>query len=372
MKITAVRTYVLKHKLSRPTGPSNHYFRIRTALLVKLESDEGACGWGETVALPGIRSIIDDHLSKILIGRDPCEFRALSREMWGQSFGSGVAIGAVSIALDDLRGKALGLSVADLYGGRLRDRVPAYASDMNYIEGADPMSHYPDEAKRLKAEGFRAMKMRIGGQSLAKDIAVVWAVRAAVGPDVQLMADGNGAYAMGGALKMGRELERLQFTWFEEPLPQQTPDYPGYEILTTKLDIPIAAGEGMATRGAYRTAISARKMAIVQPDAALCGGIGECLFIAEMARLWGMQCMPHTWAGGIVIAASVHLLSLLPDASWGRHTQVPMLELDQVENPFRDSIFHRTIEIKDGHATVPLGPGLGIDVDEGRLRGYLE
>lgn len=123
-------------------------------------------------------------------------------------------------------------------------------------------------------------------------------------------------------------------------------------------------------RGGFRTAIAARKMAIVQPDPALAGGISECLFIAEIARLWGMQCMPHTWAGGIVIAASVHLLSLLPDASWGRHTEVPLLELDQVENPFRESIFKRTIAIKDGQAAVPRLPGLGIEVDEERVAAF--
>jgi D-galactarolactone cycloisomerase len=370
IKITAVRTYLLKHKLSRATGPANAYTRVRSALLVKLETNEGLCGWGETVALPGIRGIIDDHLSQILVGRDPRDHRRLMREMWGQSFGSGIAIGAVSIALDDLRGKALQLPVCDLYGGRLRDRVPVYASGMNYIEGEDPLNHYAQEAAQLKAQGFAAMKMRIGGQTVAKDLAAIEAVRAAVGPDVKLMADGNGAYSLGGAIEMGRELERLRFTWFEEPMPQNTPDYPSYETLTEKLDIPIAAGEGMGTRGAFRTAITARKMAIIQPDPALAGGVGECLFIAEMARLWGMQCMPHTWAGGIVIAASVHLLSMLPDFSWGRNTDVPLLELDQVENPFRDAILTRSISIKNGHAAVPNAPGLGIEVDEERVASY--
>jgi D-galactarolactone cycloisomerase len=367
MKITAVNTYVLKHKMSRPTGPSNFYFRVRSALLVKIETDEGHCGWGETVALPGLKSIIDEHYAPMLIGRDPVEHRAIWRDLWGQNFGNGVALGGMDIALEDLRGKALGLPVAELFGGRLRDRVPAYASAMNYIEGLDPADYSPREAAELKAQGFWAMKMRIGGQTIARDLAAVEKVREVVGPDVKLMADGNGAYSLGGAMEMGRELERLKFYWFEEPLPQKTPDYPGYEVLTAKLDIPIAGGEGLTTRGGFKDAIARRAMTIVQPDVALVGGITECLFVAEMARLWGMPCMPHTWAGGIVIAASVHLLAVLPDASWGRHTDTPMLELDHVENPFRESLFTTRIEIKDGHAVVPRTPGLGIEVDEEKV-----
>jgi D-galactarolactone cycloisomerase len=372
MKITAIKTYVLKHPMTRPTGPANFYFRVRTALIIRIESDTGHVGWGETVALAGLKSIIDDQYAPLLIGRDPREHRSIWRDLWGQNFGNGVALGGVDIALDDLRGKVLGVPVAELHGGRLRERVPVYASAMNYIEGMDPLDYYPKEAAELLQQGFRAMKMRIGGQPLRKDLAAIEAVRAVVGPEVKLMADGNGAYSLGSAIEMGRQLERLGFYWFEEPLPQRTPDYSGYEVLNAKLDIPIAAGEGLTWRGGFKEAITRRVMTIVQPDVALTGGITEALFVAELARLWGIQCMPHTWAGGIVIAASVHYLSLLPDASWGRHTETPMLEFDRVENPFRDELFVRAIEIKDGFATVPRLPGLGIEVDEDRLAFYVK
>lgn len=370
MKITAVKTFLLQHPMSRPTGPSNHYYRLRTTLIIKLETDGGLSGWGETVALGGIRSLIEEQYAPLLIGRDPVANRALLRALWGQNFGNGMAIGGVSIALDDLRGKVLGVPVADLYGGRLRDRVPAYASAMNYIEGENPTDFYPREARDLVEQGFKAMKMRIGGQSIHDDLAAATAVREAVGPDIKLMADGNGAYALGSAMKMGRELEQLDYYWFEEPMPQSSPNYAGYEVLTSKLDIPIAACEGLTTRTMFRDAINRRAMAIVQPDVAIAGGIGECLFVAELARLSGMQCMPHCWAGGLVIAASVHLLSLLPDASWGRTTEVPMLELDYVENPFRNELMAKRVELQDGHVIVPTAPGLGVEIDEERLVFY--
>jgi D-galactarolactone cycloisomerase len=372
MKITAVKTYLLKHPMSKPTGPSNFYYRTRTTLIIKIETDEGISGWGETVAFAGIRQTIEEQYGAILLGRNPTEHRALWRELWGQNFGNGIALGGLDIALDDLRGKALGMPVAELYGGRLRPRVQAYASAMNYIEGEDPAEYYPKEATQLVAQGFRALKMRIGGQPIARDLAAIKAVRQAVGPDIKLMADGNGAYALGSAIRMGRELEQQDFYWFEEPLPQCTPDYPGYEVLAAKLDIPLAACEGLTARGRFKEALCRRAMDIVQPDVALAGGIGECLFIAEMARLWGVQCMPHCWAGGIVIAASTHLISLLPDSSWGRTTEPPLLELDQVENPFREQLLTTPLEIKDGHVTVPTRPGLGIEVDEDRLQFYAQ
>ena len=205
-----------------------------------------------------------------------------------------MAVGAVDIALDDLRGKALGVSVADLYGGRLRDRVACYCSAVGYREGEDPEEQYPRDLGEAMARGFRAYKFRIGVFPVRKDTAAMEKARALAGPDFKLMADGNGSYTLGSGIEMGRQLERLGFYWYEEPLPQSTPEYAAYEVLTDTLDIPIAACEGLTSRGMFKEAIARRAMDIVQPDPSLAGGVGECLFssAAEMARLWGMPCMP--------------------------------------------------------------------------------
>jgi D-galactarolactone cycloisomerase len=184
------------------------------------------------------------------------------------------------------------------------------------------------------------------------------------------MADGNGAYTLGTAIRMGRALEDLDFAWWEEPLPQQMPNYPAYEALAASLDIPIAAGEAQTSRGQFRDIICRRAMDIVQPDASVAGGIGECLFVAEMARLWGITAMPHCNGGAIIIAATAHLVSLLPDASWARQTEEPMLEYDLMENPFRDELLVKPLEIKAGRLAVPTGPGLGIEIDENVVRRY--
>src|SRR5262249_41015118 len=154
----------------------------------------------------------------------------------------------------------------------LRDRVPAYWSAMGYVEGVDPAESFPREAAEARERGFRAVKLRIGGQPLRRDLAAIAAVRDVLGPDVKLMADGSGSCTLGAAIEMGRELERLGLYWFEEPLPQSVPDYTAYEVLTDKLDIPIAACEGLTSRGMFKEAITRRAMDIVQPDVSLAGG----------------------------------------------------------------------------------------------------
>jgi D-galactarolactone cycloisomerase len=369
MKITAVDTYYVRHELPRRIGPSTFYYGYRDSLIVKLSTDEGLVGWGETAPMAGTRATIEGQLKSILIGQNPLQHRPLWRQLWGPNFGDPLAVGAIDIALNDLRGKALNLSIADLFGGRLRDRVSVYASAMNYTEGVDPLDQYPAEAAQLVQErGLRALKMRIGGQPPRRDVAVAAAVRDAVGPDIKLMADGNGAYTLGSAIQVGRELDQLDFYWFEEPLPQ--PGYAGYETLAATLDINIAAGEVLGSREAFKEVLQRRAMDIVQPDVSLCGGIGECLFVAEMARLWGVPCMPHAWGGGITILATIHLLSLLPDPSWARTTETPMLEFDVYENPFRDEVLAQPVQIQDGMVAVPTGPGLGVEIIEDVLLRY--
>ena len=140
LKITSVTTYRLSHRLKRPFGVSVSVplSTTRSALLVKIETDVGLVGWGETGAISGARGTIDDQLAPLLKGQNPLRYRQLWRKLWGANFGNGLAVGAVDMALNDLRGKALGLPVADLFGGRTRNHVPVYGSTMNYMDGEEP------------------------------------------------------------------------------------------------------------------------------------------------------------------------------------------------------------------------------------------
>ena len=371
LKITSVKTFLLRHQLKRPFGVSVSVplGKTRETLLVKIETDEGLVGWGETAPINGTRGTIDDSLAPRLLGQNPLEYRRLWRELWGPNFGNGLAVGAVETALNDLRGKALNLPVAELFGGRLRDRVPIYVSAMEYTEGIEIEEHYPATAVKMVERGYKAMKMRLGRHSVAREAKVATAVRDAVGPDIQLMVDGNGGYTMGDAIRMGHVLNELDFEFFEEPLPQ-SPHYAGYDELRRKIPLPLAGGEALDSRGTAKQLIDRRAFDIIQPDISLCGGLGELLFIAEMARLSSIRCIPHCWGGDILIAATTHLLSLMHEPHWGLPTDTPMLELDQSENPWRDGLAMERFEIRDGAITVPTKPGLGIDVDEEVVRRF--
>ena len=371
LKITSVQTFLLSHRLKRPFGASVSVplSQTRETLLVKIESDQGLVGWGETAPISGARGTIDDHLAARLLGRNPLEYRRLWRELWGPNFGNGLAVGGIETALNDLRGKALNLPVAELFGGRYRDRVPVYVSALNYVEGRDIEDEYPQVAGEMVQQGHKAIKMRLGRYSVAREAAVVEQVRQVVGPETKLMADGNGAYTMSTAVRMGHRLHELGFEFFEEPLPQ-APKYAGYAELRRKLPLSLAAGEVLDSRATAKQLIDGRAMDIIQPDLSLCGGLGEALFIAEMARLSGIRCIPHCWGGDIINAASVHLLSLIPEPHWGLPTDTPLMELDYGENPWRDGLAKNPIAVNDGFISVPTTPGLGIEVNEDVVREY--
>ncbi|MCA9124584.1 MAG: mandelate racemase/muconate lactonizing enzyme family protein [Planctomycetaceae bacterium] len=371
LTITSVKTFLLRHTLKRPFGVSVSVplGKTRQALLIKIETDEGLVGWGETAPISGTRGTIVDDLTPRLLGQNPLEYRRLWRELWGPNFGNGLAVGGVETALNDLRGKALNLPVAELFGGRMRDQVPVYVSALEYVEGREIEEHYPETAIKMVEQGHKAIKMRLGRYSVAREAKVAAAVRDAVGPGVQLMVDGNGGYTMANAVRMGHALNELGFEFFEEPLPQ-SPKYAGYDELRRKMPLPLAGGEAVDSRGSAKQLIDRRAIDIIQPDISLCGGLGEVLFISEMAKLSSIRCLPHCWGGDILIAATTHLLSLLPDPHWGLPTDTPMLELDQSENPWRDGLAIERLELEEGFIKVPTKPGLGIEVDEDVVKHY--
>lgn len=372
LTITKVETFSLEHRIPKAIGPSVAQSNTRDALLIKISTDSGLVGWGETADVGGTHGIIEEHLKKVLLGKNPLEHRKLWRSLWGANFGDGRAVAGCDLALHDLRGKALGLSVAEMYGGRQRDKVMGYAAAMNYTEGVRPEDQYPPEAAALAKQGFRAMKIRTGRDGHRRDLAVMHKIRDAVGPDVRLLTDGNGAFTLPQAVKFGKELEKLDFYCFEEPLPQGL-NYAGYDELTHSLDIGISGGEALDSRASARDHIVKRSFDIIQPDTSLCGGIAEVLAICEMARLFSIQPLPHCWAGAIATAATLQLNSLLaPHFQGFAGGDEPMLEFDVYENPFRDEIVTKKFEQKDGYFDVPTGPGLGIEINEDAVRKYVK
>ena len=200
MTIDRVETFVLVHQMKRGRGPSIANYRTRESVLLKITDSSGAVGWGETYAVAGIVGILHD-VGEMLKGRDPIR----AREIWAATWNStenACATSVTSIAIDDLRGKLLNMSVAGLYGGAVRQRVRAYASSGGYYDGVDPKDTWPDEFAELTGMGFTAIKMRVGRYPIAHELALIERLRADY-PALDFMADGNAAYTLPRAHRDG-------------------------------------------------------------------------------------------------------------------------------------------------------------------------
>jgi D-galactarolactone cycloisomerase len=369
VKIATIELIPLRAEMSTPRGPSILTYTLRETLLIKLTTDSGLVGWGETYRMAGVEAAIRDVLTPLLVGRDPLEARRLHTAMLAATFNNGFAVGGLDLALHDVWGKALDVPVHRLYGGAERDRVEAYASLPGYYDDRGPDTHWVEESCHLTSLGFRGMKFRIGRFAPRDELRVLTAVRDAVGSGVRLMADANAAYSSGLALQVAPTLRELEFDWLEEPLPQN--GYLGYPELRAKLDLPLAGGESLTTRSAAYASLQRGCFDIIQPDVSICGGISECLFIGELARLSAVRCIPHCWGGGVMLAATLQLAALLPDPSRMPGADAPLLEYDVTENPFRTELCQgNPFELRDGYVDVPTLPGLGVAIDESVLRRY--
>ena len=264
---------------------------------------------------------------------------------------------------------ALNVPLHVLYGGALRTRVEAYASLPGYYDDRPPEDHWPAETTELAASGIKGIKLRVGRFPVERELAILAEIRQSLASDVKLMADGNAAYSSASALKMARGLQDLRFAWFEEPLPQS--GYSGYSELRARFGLPLAGGESLTTRAQASELLNRGCFDIIQPDVSICGGIAECLFIGELARLSAVSCIPHCWGGGLMLAATLQVAALLPDLSRLPGGDGPLLELDVTENPFRtELIVGDPFVLHDGYIQLPSAPGLGVEVDQSVLQRY--
>jgi D-galactarolactone cycloisomerase len=365
VRINQVECFVVSHTLSPRTGPSIAYSSSHAYAIVKITDTDGIAGWGETYLLPGVPSMVET-VGRGLLGRSTVSLRALLSDVRATTEHA-YAASALSIALEDLRARQLGVSVATLYGGASRERVRLYAASGGYIEGRPPEATWPDEVARIRAAGFTALKLRIGRYPIAHEAPLLERIRADLPDGFDLMVDGNAAYTFPLALEMGRILHDLRFRWFEEPTDQWN-GYVGYERLAQELEIALAAGEILQSRRAAREFLARGAADIVQPEPVICGGVGEALFIADLAALHGITAMPHTSNSAIGIAAALQVLAVIPDPTRSPAAQAPLLEFGVDDNPWREHLLSPPFERGDGWITIPTGPGLGVDVDEDFLR----
>jgi D-galactarolactone cycloisomerase len=370
MKITAVRTHLLEHRLEVPFESASMRFDRRAHVLVEVECSDGTVGWGECLGPARPNAAVVAAYAGWLIGQNPLEterhwatlYNALRDQ--GQRGLTVTALSGIDMALWDIKGKVLGQPVSVLLGGRWRESVRAYATGSFKRDGVDRVSDNAQEMAQRRAEGFHACKIKIGF-GLAEDLAVIRAVREAIGSDMRLMIDANHGYTVTEAIRLGRAAADYDIDWFEEPVvPEQLS---AYAQVRAGQPIPVAGGETWHTRWGHWQAIQAGAVDILQPDIAGCGGLSEAVKIASLATLHGVRIVPHVWGTGVHIAAALQFMAaMVPDPVRVSPIE-PIMEFDRTHNPFRQAVLARPIEAVDGVVAIPDGPGLGIEVNRDAL-----
>jgi D-galactarolactone cycloisomerase len=262
------------------------------------------------------------------------------------------AMGSVDLAIWDIIGKALNRPVYEILGV-FSERIRVYAAGGYYEEGKG-LRELVKEMEGYVAEGFQAVKMKVGGEELGTDLERVRAVREAVGPKIDLMVDANNKWNAYDAIRFGRMVEKYNPFWFEEPV--EADDFGGCAEVKRMLDIPVAAGENEFTRWGARDLVQSQAVDILQCDTTLAGGITEMRKIAALASAFHIPISPH---GNPHMA--VHLLASLPNA-------IIMETYPAVESQYNPAL--PLFAVKDGYIEVPKKPGLGIDPDPELVRKY--
>lgn len=316
MKITEVRTRVFEWqgKVVPPTahfctnaldalyenGDNMDSFRFHGWLIVEIGTDGGYVGIGNAALAPRIcKAIIDQYLAPVVIGEDPFDCEYLWQKMyrrtlaWGRKGVGMAAISAVDIALWDLMGKAAGRPVFKLLGGRVKERIPCYASKLY----SQPLDQLEAEAKRYVNQGFKAVKLRFGwgpkdgAAGMRKNVELVRTVRQAIGPDIDLMCECYMGWTLEYARRMVPLLEPYNLRWLEEPVIAD--DIEGYIELKKMNRLPISGGEHEYTLYGFKDLIERRAVDVIQYDTNRVGGITAARKINALAEAWSVPVIPH-------------------------------------------------------------------------------
>lgn len=373
MKITKVETFQvdwsgegLPGGQDRPAGRKGP----RSAF-VRIETDDGMFGMGEASPMQGGLAslvIIAQDMAPALIGADPLDHAILLDTLMHKCIKLGPegamtgALAALDTALWDLKGKALGQPIYKLLGGAWRKQMPCYASiGGNAWRTVDEVLAVVE--RRVEKEKPAAVKIRWDGDRTKQDVDIVGdirkaaAVRKLLGDDFVLGFDANNGYSIGGAMRVGRALEDLGYTWFEEPVQHYHISAMGE--VAQRLDITVSAGEQTYTLQGLKDLINAG-VRMVQPDITKMGGITGLMQCAAIAHAHGVELVPHQTQPSLGHLANLHVLSTLI------HLSKPVELADGWERA--GAIFENPSEPKNGLFTVPDAPGLGAVFDQSELQ----
>lgn len=360
-RITDARLRVLRAPAADGIAMSFAPLRHRSIVLVELDTEDGHTGYGESWinyppwAASERVATLREGVFPLLIGQDAERISALHRRMcthleplgrqWGAPGPVLQAVSAADTALWDLAGRAAGRAMSRLAGGRVRDRIPVYASSL----GPDGV---PDQARRCVADGHTAVKVKLGF-GRADDERILAEARDALGAGTTLYADANQAWDVAEAVAMEPLLHAYDVAWIEEPLRGNV--LAELEELHSRTGLRIATGENIyGTRG-FRAFAASPAIAVLQPDVAKTGGITAALAICELADAYGKPVLPHLYGGAVAFAATLQVAALAHP--------VAGVEYDIRDNPLRDPLLIDPPIPGQGVIDLPDAPGLGIPVD---------
>jgi galactonate dehydratase len=360
-------------------------------VIVEVITDEGIVGIGEAAIAYGIGGTAAAGMAKDLaariLGRDPSRIEELWSEMYDHSFwakGGGpivfAGISAIEQALWDIKGKALGVPVYELLGGRMRDEIRVYAN--GWYGASRTPAELAKAAERPLRDGYKALKCyplaqwdggglrHVTNRQIDRGFAnlafeKVRTLREAVGPEIELMLDLSGGLTTDETIRLCRRFEELDITWIEEPADPF--DIGALKKISDQVRIPVAVGERLYTRHGFRKIFEAQAADVVQPDVGNTGGIMEVKKIAAMAEAYNMRVAPHNCASALSTAASLQVAACIPNFMTQEiYPYFP--ERPGYVQVLEDSPEER---IRGGFVAVPTGPGLGVALSCERLRPFL-
>ena len=358
MKISRFKTRLVDVPFDRPIATAIHQMRSVGCVLLELETDQGLVGESYVFTLNGVRL---KALHEMLLGfahqvegRDPHDVGAIGQAMWdemnpiGHKGFSIAALTAIDTACWDLIGKAAEQPLHKLFGA-CRDRVHTYASGGLWL--SQSIDECLSEASAFIESGFRAMKIRLGSPKIHQDIERVRALREAIGPDVELLADANQAFSVKQAIRLGRELEAFALCWLEEPVPYQ--DLRGCAEVRNALTTPVAAGETEYTRYGMRDILDARAVDILMPDLQRIGGLSEMRRACALAAAHDVPVSTHLFTEHSLCIAGAE-----PNCVSVEHM------------PWYAPLFNESMQIRDGMIDIPDRPGTGFSFNAEAIRRF--
>lgn len=353
-------------------------------LFVRIHTDAGITGIGEGSLQykDAALSAELENFGRFLRGKDPFQIEHIwtslhRRVTWTGGAVTISAISAIDLALWDIKGKALGVPVYELIGGKVRDRVPLYAN--GWFARNRPSAHgpqgseideaqwYADRAKEAVAEGYRCLKLYpFGGaqvitpERIQRGVGLVRAVRDAVGPNIEVAVDVRARLNIGSARRVAQLLEPYNIAWLEEPILFDNAG--AMAALARSVPVPVSTGEQLYTRWEFRALLEENAIAMIQPDICHAGGLSELRKIATMAETYYVSVAPHNSNGPISTIASLHLDMSIPNCH--------MQELFVNSLPYYQEVLTNPLIVKDGYGTPPDGPGWGTDLDDAVIAKY--